>query len=85
MDSKLITGERIQFKCDNFLGTLNDFTFNPNVLRLHKDRCVYLDKLKSEFDNKEFVFCYTHLLSNINLLINKLTYFKNPFKLVFHN
>lgn len=83
--NKLITGERIQFKCSHFLGKINDFNFNPNVLKFQKNKCIDLDNLNNNIPNDEYIFCYTHLLENIDFLIKKLKYFQNNFSLVFHN
>ena len=78
-----ITGEKIQFLCNHFIGTNKDFNFNPNVLK-------YINKfidlgINIKMDNKPIIFCYTHHIDNINLLINTLKNMKNPFKLIFHN
>ena len=78
-----ISGEKIQFLCDHFIGTQNDFNFNPNVSK-YKDRFIQLGHTEI-IDNKPLIFCYTHLLDDTNLLINTLKMMKNPFKLIFHN
>lgn len=78
-----ITGEKIQFLCNHFIGTQKDFEFNPNVLK-YKDKFIFIGTNK-EINNKPLIFCYTHLLDNINDLINTLKNMKNIFKLVFHN
>jgi len=80
---KFITGEKIQFSCDHFIGTDNDFRFNPNVAQ-YKDRFIHIDNT-STINNKSLVFCYTHLLDNINELIKTLKVMENPFNLIFHN
>lgn len=79
-----VTGEKIQLLCDHFIGTEYDFTYNP-ILKKRKTRWLYLNQLNSSFENKPLVFCYTHLLSEPELLIQKLKWLKNPFNLVFHN
>jgi hypothetical protein len=78
-----ITGENIQFKCDHFVGKKSDFEYNPNVAKF-KERFIYIGN-REAIDNKRFIFCYTHLLTDITELINTLLHLKNPFKLVFHN
>jgi len=78
-----ITGEKIQFSCDHFVGTDRDFRYNPNVAH-YKNRFIYLGS-NVHVDNKPLVFCYTHLLDNINELVKTLKGLQNPFKLVFHN
>jgi len=78
-----IVGEKIQFTCDHFIGTDKDFSYNPNVVQ-YKNRFIYIGRSK-KINNKSFVFCYTHLLDNINDLIKTLNRLENPFKIVFHN
>lgn len=79
----IITGEKIQFFCDHFIGTKKDFDFNPNISQF-KNKFIYIGENKI-INNKTLIFCYTHLLDNINELIITLIEFKNPFKLIFHN
>jgi len=78
-----ITGEKIQFSCDHFVGTDKDFRFNPNVAQ-YKNRFIYLGS-NSNLDNKPLIFCYTHLLDNIDKLVRTLEGLQNPFKIVLHN
>ena len=80
---KFITGEKIQFSCDHFIGTDKDFRFNPNVAQ-YKNRFIHIGNT-STINNDPLVFCYTHLLDNIDELIKTLKYLVNTFKLVFHN
>lgn len=82
-----ISGEKIQFLCDHFIGNDRDFNYNPNVKK-YKAKFIHNDSKTlstQHLDNKPLIFCYTHLLSNINNLINTLKILDNPFKLVFHN
>jgi hypothetical protein len=81
----LITGEKIQFLCDHFIGNETDFKFNPNVLHYYRNKCLYINKINNSIDNKYKVFCYTHILYDTDLLISKLTFLLNPFILIFHN
>ena len=78
-----ITGEKIQFMCDHFVGTDKDLKFNPNISQ-YKNRFIYIGEDK-KIDNNPLVFCYTHLLDNINKLIKTLKGMKNKFILIFHN
>lgn len=78
-----ITGEKIQFSCDHFVGTDKYFRYNPNVAQ-YKDRFIHIDKTLT-IDNKILVFCYTHVLDNINNLIITLKAMQNKFNLLFHN
>ena len=80
-----ITGEKIQFLCDHFIGHKKDFRFNPNVNKNYKDKCINIESINDVINNKLLIFCYTHLIDNLDLLISKLIYLKNPFVLVFHN
>ena len=80
-----ITGEKIQFLCDHFIGYTKDFRFNPNINKFHKDKCIDIKSINNVINNKLLIFCYTHLIDKLDLLISKLTYLKNPFILVFHN
>lgn len=82
-DMNFITGEKIQFACDNFVGTDKDFRFNPNLAQ-YKDKFIYLGS-NASINNKQLIFCYTHLLDNINELVLTLKGMQNPFKLVFNN
>ena len=81
-----ITGEKIQFNCDHFICPRIDMTTTtPNALKYHPGKFVVYEDLNSEFDNKSIIFTYSHNMLNLNLLISKLTYLKNPFTLVLHN
>lgn len=80
-----ITGERIQILCDHFIGFKKHFEFNPNIYNNYKDKCINIESINDVINNKLLIFCYTHMLNNLELLISKLTYLKNPFILVFHN
>lgn len=78
-----ITGEKIQFSCNHFIGNDNDFTFNPNVYN-YKDRFIYLGS-DANINNNPLIFCYTHILYHITKLITTLERLQNPFKLILHN
>ena len=80
-----ITGEKIQFLCDHFIGHKKDFRFNPNVNKNYKDKCINIESINDVINNKLLIFCYTHLIDKLDFLISKLTYLKNPFILIFHN
>jgi len=79
----LITGEKIQFFCDHFIGNRKDFRFNPNVSQ-YKNKYIYIGSNRF-INNKSLIFCYTHILNNLNELITTLKSLQNPFKLIFHN
>jgi hypothetical protein len=78
-----ITGEKIQFLCNHFVGNEHDFSYNPNVGQ-HKNKFIHLGN-NQNLNNKPLVFCYTHILSNINELVTSLKGLQNQFTLIFHN
>ena len=78
-----ITGETIQLCCDHFVGTLDDFNYNPKMSPL-KERFIYLGN-REPIDNLNNIFGYTHALESTQELINTLKTLQNPFKLIFHN
>jgi len=79
-----ITGEKIQFLCDHFIGDEKNFKFNPNIYKL-KNKLIDIHKLDKFIDNKKNVFCYNTTFYNVDLIVKKLKYMKNPFNLIFHN
>jgi len=82
---KFVTGEKIQFLCNHYIGTQKDFAYNPNILKNHKNKCIDIVSINREFNNKKLIFCYTSALEKIDILISKLKFLKNPFVLIFHN
>ena len=78
----IITGEKIQMLCDHFIGLNEDFNFNPKI-RGDK-RCLELDSIPGNFNNKRLVYVYTHVIYNPTLY-TKLKTFQNKFDLVLHN
>ena len=80
----VITGEKIQLLCDHFIGDKNDSSKNPLLWR-KKFRWLHFEKLNAPFDNRHRIFCYTHVLWNMELLIEKLKWLKNPFVLILHS
>ena len=82
-DINIITGEKIQLLCDHFIGNIDDFVFNP-VISKYTEKHI---DINSDYivDNDYRVFCYTHLLDNVDLLIKRLSKFANKCVLVFHN
>ena len=77
----IITGERVQQVCDVYLGREYDFNFNPIIIR-QVDKHKIIDDINDSYDNPFVVFCYTHFL---NILSEKVVYFRNNFILVTHN
>lgn len=73
----IVTGEKVQLRTNHFLGTEEDFCFNPNINRC-RDRCIDLRMFTIPLDNGPKIFCYSHRL---DLLVTKMHLFKNPFTL----
>ena len=81
MSNNIITGEKIQQLCDIYLGTPNDFIFNP-IISKQINKQLNINSIIREFNNPTLIFCYTH---RINELSNIIHLFKNPFILLTHN
>lgn len=80
----IITGEKIQLLCDHFIGNDKHISKNPLLWR-KQYKWTHIDKLNAPFNNKPKIFCYTDILWDMDLLIEKLQWLKNPFLLVFHS
>jgi hypothetical protein len=78
----IITGEKIQHLCDHYICTIDDLNYNPNN---DKSKFIDINTIDDYFDNKLNIFCYTHSLINIDMLIAKLKFMKNKFNIIFHN
>lgn len=76
-----ISGERFQSIADIYLGLNEDFAFNPNIARQTSKLCD-IASINGTLNNPRVVFCYGHRL---NLLMEKIGYFANPFVLISHN
>lgn len=76
-----ISGERFQSIADIYLGLNEDFAFNPNIGR-QTSKLRDIASINGAFNNPRVMFCYGHRL---NLLIEKIGYFANPFVLISHN
>ncbi len=86
MIMNIITGEKIELSCEIIIGNKEDFNFNPNLIRL-KTNSIFIELLSINniINNNYKVYCYTHLLEHLDLLISKLKFFENKFILLFHN
>lgn len=79
--SSLITGEKIQEKCDVYVGSAGDFDYNP-YFKNQKRKWINIDTLVEPWDNPRLVFCYGNSLLKFQ---SKILLLKNPFILVSHN
>ena len=76
-----VSGEKIQQLCDIYCG--NSFHLNRNpIIKQQTEKHLDLETLQTEFDNPKLVFCYSQCL---DLLREKIHFFKNNFVLVSHN
>ena len=79
--NKIITGERIQQLANIYIGTTDDFNYNPLIKNeTHKHKCI--SEIADNYDNPYIVYFYTHRIKEISEIIH---YFKNPFILLSHN
>ena len=89
----IFTGEKIQNVCDYYIGTQEDFNFNPYI-RTQTKKHINIDNFDIEIIKKlniSFIFCYTHLINGIlfekykKKLLEILYNINTTFSLVFHN
>ena len=80
-ETDIITGERIQQLADIYLGTTDEFLYNPLIAKDISKHYV-IDYIQESFNNPRVVFCYGHCIS---MLLQKLPFFRNPFVLITHN
>lgn len=96
----IITGEKIQTLCDYYIGTNDDFNFNP-IIRNQTPKHINIDNYNIEIIKKlkiNNIFCYTHLIDGeianfnnercINNLKNIsiiLSNISTKFNIIFHN
>jgi len=96
----IITGEKIQNLCDYYIGTNDDFNFNP-IIRNQTPKHINIDNYNIEIIKKlkvNNIFCYTHLIDGeianfnnercINNLKNIsiiLSNISTKFNIIFHN
>ena len=86
---EIICGDIIQLNCDYSIGTERCFGFNPKTKEIDSSRKLIFDSIDKPLDipKNSKVFCYGQIAANknINKLIEKLNYIKNPFFLFLHN
>lgn len=64
----IISGEKIQNLCDYYIGTDDDFNFNP-IIRNQTQKHINIDNYNIEIIKKlkvNNIFCYTHLIDGVN-------------------
>jgi len=91
IDTIILTGEKIQLRCDYFIGTEQDVKYNPviySVIR-NNDRWINIYNYNSyKFENVKInakVFVYTYILEkHLDSLVDILKNFKE-YTLYFHN
>jgi hypothetical protein len=85
INSRIISGEKYQDLADTFLGLPNDFKVNPFFYSYNKNKQYDLSKIGingQNYENSSVIFCFSH---RINILSQKIKYFKNRFVLITHN
>lgn len=82
---RFISGEKIQFLCDHFIGTDSDFNSKLRSIKIEQNKIIKFDELTSSFNNKSLVYCYTHALNKLGVLIEALSHMENNFNLILHN
>ena len=87
----IITGEKIQNICDYYIGTNDDFNFNP-IIRKQTHKHINIDNYNIQHIktlNVENIFCYTHLIdgerNNLKNLYIILSSISTRFNIFFHN
>ena len=80
-ETKIIKGERLQQIAEMYIGTQDDFRYNPKIFAEKGKHCD-IERINGPISNPNILFCYGHC---IRLFIQKLSYFKNSFVLITHN
>ena len=79
--SEFMNGERFQQLADMYLGTADDFLYNPRIFE-QMEKHQILEDIDSKFNNPPILFLYAHLLKSFE---QKVKFFANPFTLITHN
>ena len=79
--SEFMNGERFQQLADMYLGTADDFLYNPLIFE-QMEKHQILEDIDGPFDNPPILFLYAHLLKSFE---QKIQFFANPFTLITHN
>jgi hypothetical protein len=78
---EIITGERLQEMCDVYLGSAEDFSYNPRISH-QREKCLPLSNIKDPWNNPRVIFCYGHALNDFSRIMSCI---QNEFILVSHN
>ena len=85
----IVTGEKIQNLCDYYLGTQDQFNYNPFIKsKPYKHLCIDSLDIEKQIANITInnLFCYLPLLeTHLRVLVNILSKIRNPINLFFHN
>lgn len=85
----IVSGEKLQNLCDYYLGTQDEFNYNPFIKsQLFKHLCIDSLDIANQIANVNIsnLFCYIENLdTHLHLLVYVLSHIKNPFNLFFHN
>jgi len=85
----IVSGEKLQNLCDYYLGTQDQFNYNPFIKsQTHKYLCIDSLDIVNQIENAKIsnLFCYLPLLeTHLRVLVNVLSHIKSPVKLFFHN
>jgi hypothetical protein len=79
--NNIITGEKIQMKCDIYCGFIDDFKYNPKIFNQYI-KCLDINNITKQWNNPNVIFCYGHRLPDF---MKKIQYIQNNFKLITHN
>ena len=82
----IISGEKIQLRCDYIIGTKRDLDFNPKLKKIEASRKLVIDHINKplKINSLAKIFCYSHLLLR-NDFIEKMKFIQGPFELYLHN
>jgi len=78
---EIISGEKIQELADLYIGTAEDFLWNPRIME-QPEKHQLIDDICPRFDNPSIIFVYGHRLATFS---QKIHNFKNEFVLITHN
>jgi hypothetical protein len=85
----IVSGEKIQNLCDYYLGTQDQFNYNPFIKsQQFKHLCIDSLDIENQIANMTInnLFCYLPLLeTHLQLLVKVLSHIKTQVKLFFHN